>query len=300
MSVKSDFSLKTEELIDRFDTAWHRALSGEPVPVLEIALSETDSAEKNDAFLELLAIEFEYRLRRSEKIDPAEYNRRFPEHSKEIATLAAKLPEFSLKGDRLPTAIHAVDQPRHNASEDDAQAVRQLDQYQILEKIGEGAFGTVFRALDLQLGRSVAIKQPNSAVLTAEEEARFLSEARSAADLAHPGIVRVYSFGRNENKPYIVSEYVAGKTLQEWDASAIGRDFRQTAAIFRDVLIALQHAHERGVIHRDLKPANIILEQVPNAPQILKPRIMDFGLAKSVHRADIRTVDVCFWELLHI
>jgi WD40 repeat protein/tRNA A-37 threonylcarbamoyl transferase component Bud32/tetratricopeptide (TPR) repeat protein len=124
------------------------------------------------------------------------------------------------------------------------------------------------------LDRIVAIKVPRAGQLsTAEDEDRFVREARNAAQLQHPGIVPVYEVGRGDQFPYIVSEFVDGITLAD---ALTGRrfSFRESAHLIAQVASALVHAHAQGVVHRDLKPSNIMLTADND------PRVMDFGLAK--------------------
>ncbi len=149
-----------------------------------------------------------------------------------------------------------------------------LGKFQLLSVAGRGAFGTVYRARDLKLQRIVAVKLPRSGQLTSDEdEDRFVREARSVAQLQHPGIVPVYEVGRSETLPYIVSEFVEGITLAD-TLTARRFGFKESAQLIAQVAAALQHAHAHGVVHRDLKPSNIILTVDG------KPRVMDFGLAK--------------------
>ena len=149
-----------------------------------------------------------------------------------------------------------------------------LGKFELIEAVGRGAFGTVYRARDKQLQRIVAVKVPRSGQLvTSEDEDRFVREARNAAQLNHPGIVPVHEVGRSDTFPYIVSEYVAGVTLA--DALTDHRlGFREAVQLTAQVAEALQHAHAQGVVHRDLKPSNIMLTAEG------APRVMDFGLAK--------------------
>lgn len=149
-----------------------------------------------------------------------------------------------------------------------------LGKFELLGEVGRGAFGTVYRARDTTLERVVAIKVPRSGqLLTDEDEARFVREARSAAQLHHAGIVPVFEVGRSESFTFIVSEFVEGVTLSD---ALTARNFsiRESAELVARIARALQHAHERGIVHRDLKPSNIML----TSDGI--PRVMDFGLAK--------------------
>jgi tRNA A-37 threonylcarbamoyl transferase component Bud32 len=150
-----------------------------------------------------------------------------------------------------------------------------LGRFELLEELGIGSFGSVFRARDTELDRTVAIKVLRSGRLAGQEDIdRFLREARSAAGLKHPGIVALYETGQTgDGTYYLVEELVQGTTLAA--RLRAGRlPFRQGAELIAAVADALEYAHRHGVIHRDLKPANILLD-----PQG-RPHLMDFGLAK--------------------
>lgn len=149
-----------------------------------------------------------------------------------------------------------------------------LGKFDLLNIVGRGAFGTVYKARDTELQRIVALKIPRSGKLnSAEDEDRFIREGRNAAQLAHPGIVPIYDVGRSDNFPYIVSEFVEGVTLSD-QLTARRFSFRESAELIAQIANALEHAHRAGVVHRDLKPSNIMLTSED------KPRVMDFGLAK--------------------
>jgi len=173
-------------------------------------------------------------------------------------------------------------------------APRRLGKYELLEHLGVGAFGTVCKARDTELDRIVAIKIPRAGNLSSQEDVdRFLREARSAAQLRHPGIVSVFDAGQFDGTCCIVSEFVPGATLS--DRLSAGRlTFRQAAELIADVADALDYAHRNGVVHRDVKPSNIMLEMVEGRESRVesqasgsglstlspRPKLMDFGLAK--------------------
>jgi tRNA A-37 threonylcarbamoyl transferase component Bud32 len=152
---------------------------------------------------------------------------------------------------------------------------RRVGAFELLEELGGGSFGTVYRALDTELGREVAVKILRAGRLArAEDVERFLREARSAARLQHPGIVTLYEAKEtSDGVCYLVEELVRGQTLADRFQSG-PLDPRAAADLVAQVAEALDAAHKLGVVHRDVKPSNIILDADG------KPHVTDFGLAK--------------------
>ena len=148
-----------------------------------------------------------------------------------------------------------------------------IDHFELVDQVGMGHFGSVWKARDTDLDRTVAIKIPRRDQLNDEETELFLREARAAAQLKHPNIVGVHEVGRHQETVYIVSDYIEGANLQEW---LTGQRLtpRESAELVVKIARALEHAHQAGVIHRDLKPGNIMLDLDG------EPHIADFGLAK--------------------
>jgi tetratricopeptide (TPR) repeat protein len=147
--------------------------------------------------------------------------------------------------------------------------------FSLLNQIGEGSFGSVWKAWDSQLQRHVALKLPRIENLPARALAEFLRDAKAAAQLDHNNIVRVFDITQIEEQTAIVSELVEGIDLKVWLAKQKeSLTFRQTAELIAKIADALQHAHNRGVIHRDLKPGNVMLTAG------LEPKVIDFGLAR--------------------
>jgi serine/threonine protein kinase len=176
---------------------------------------------------------------------------------------------------------------------------RPLGKFRLLERVGVGAFGAVWRARDMELDRIVALKIPHASMLTSEADLeRFHREARAAAQLRHPGIVTVHDVQTLEGLPTIVSDFIDGVPLRDL-LEARRLKFREAAALVADVAEAVDYAHSMGLIHRDLKPGNIMVESVVRSPSSvgerrgesvigygldtteygLKPLVMDFGLA---------------------
>src|SRR5262249_39789388 len=137
-----------------------------------------------------------------------------------------------------------------------------------------GAFGTVYMARDPELDRTIAVKVPRLAELPGGDDLeRFLREARSVAQLRHPGIVPVHEVGQAGGVPFLVSAFVLGTTLAD-RLTARRPTFREAAELIAKLADALQYAHEHGVVHRDVKPSNVLIGEGGT------PHLTDFGLAK--------------------
>ncbi len=147
-----------------------------------------------------------------------------------------------------------------------------IGHYKILEKLGEGGMGVVYKATDTKLDRLVALKfLPDELTKSASDTARFVQEAKAAAALNHPSICTIHGIEESDGKQFIVLEFVDGQTLGEK-----GRSINQKQAIDIAIQIAdgLAAAHEKGIVHRDIKPDNIMIRKDGIA------LVMDFGLAK--------------------
>lgn len=153
------------------------------------------------------------------------------------------------------------------------------ERYEIIRLLGEGGMGAVFEARHRVLGRVVAIKvlKPDLA-LNEQFAARFLQEARSAAELHHKNIVELTDYGVDRNRPFMVMEYLKGESFDGLLHREGPLTVARTLAIMDPVLRALAMAHDRGIIHRDIKPDNIFLVDEPDGPPI--PKLVDFGIAK--------------------
>jgi hypothetical protein len=159
-----------------------------------------------------------------------------------------------------------------------------LGRFVLKEVLGQGAYGTVYRAHDPQLDRDIALKIPHKGVLVDERKVqRFLREARAGAQLQHPGIVPVHEAGKHEETYYIASAFIAGSTLRERIDKGRRLTQRDTAKLVAQLASALQHAHNKGIIHRDIKPQNIMLTARG------EPKIMDFGLARRDEGGPLQT-----------
>jgi serine/threonine-protein kinase len=152
--------------------------------------------------------------------------------------------------------------------------------YVILDLVGIGGMGRVYRAEQTNLGRTVAVKIIHPHLVGEENAAaRFITEARAASRLNHPNSVAVIDFGKTEDgQLYLVMEFLRGKDLARVQYEEGPLSFRRVVSILKQMLAALSEAHHLGIIHRDLKPENVILEPVRTGGDFVK--VVDFGLAK--------------------
>ncbi|HEX7150801.1 MAG TPA: protein kinase [Thermoanaerobaculia bacterium] len=146
--------------------------------------------------------------------------------------------------------------------------------YRLEEPIGKGAFGQVFRARDEMLGRTVAFKN-----LGPSGSSRFLDEARAVAKLDHPHIVPIYDAGVSDGNAFLVMKLIDGFGLERLIAAAAPMPRERVEAILRQVALALDHAHRKGIVHRDVKPSNILIEVRGESDHAW---LADFGIAKEV------------------
>ncbi|HKI18632.1 MAG TPA: serine/threonine-protein kinase, partial [Isosphaeraceae bacterium] len=253
--------MRRERVCDRYEDAWRR---GER-PCIDDFLAEVPESERPELTRHLVELEVHYRSASESSLrrESAEFQTEYPDP---IAAAFGKLEQSGDSGDRLP--------PKEDRPEAAPDLPRMFGRYRADTCLGKGAFGTVYLARDVELGRLVAIKVPN--VERAADSAcieSYLREARILARLDHPHVVPVYDVGRTgDGLCYVVSKYIEGTDL----AGRLKRgrpSLLESAGLVQVVAFALHHAHGHGLVHRDVKPANILIDATG------VPIVADFGLA---------------------
>ena len=262
--------LSTADRIDLLCDAFEVELLDGGVGI-EQYLQYFSGVDQRKLFEELLAVELECRDCADTTSPKLEYLKRFPEFAESIEQAFFRLAAPSNGQVTSATCERSV----HGGCF--------LDRFELLERIGAGASGEVWKARDIRLQRAVALKIPRSLDLSEGELQRFLREARAAARLRHPNIIGVHEVGKEGGVAYIVSDYVEGKNLRDKLRSepVSARSAAELCAVLAE---ALDYAHQAGVVHRDLKPANVVIDASD------QPHITDFGLAKLAD-AQLLTLD---------
>ncbi len=275
-----------DRLADRFEAAWR---AGQAVRI-EDYLSDVPEGDRSALLRGLLVLEMQLRSERGELWRRDEYRQRFPDAPHAVSAAFVLVQGHLTKNSRTGTAsleqrcrsgsssgcleyVSGTDRPNDTAVEA-PQFVPRLGRFELIERLGAGGFGTVWKAQDTVLKRWVALKIPRAGRLPDGDASLLLREARNAARLKHPAVVQVFDSGVQDGVAYIASEYVAGQSLRQHLREHRLTD-RRAAEIGCRIAEALAHAHDMGIVHRDLKPGNILLDEAGNA------YVADFGVAKT-------------------
>jgi serine/threonine protein kinase len=266
-------ALKLDQVCDRFETAWKEGRR----PQLEQFLGE--SSDSATTLRELLVLELSYRALQGETCRPEEYHRRFPGRAALIDEVFAELTSRStpiscaslVRPSAASTLPYGPGRVSRSSADTDTLASA-IGKYRLIERLGGGGQGEVFRAVHPNLpGRDVVIKWARQS-LDGPRQQQLLAEGQVLARLDDPGLVRVYDVDMCEGRPFIVFEYVAGRSLHDQMKQA-RPTFRQAAVLVGQLAGTLERVHQKGVLHRDLKPQNVLIDLAG------QPRLLDFGLA---------------------
>jgi serine/threonine protein kinase len=191
--------------------------------------------------------------------------------------LASELREFFANHDRMGRLARPLREPTAVAgSSVPGEKIHYFGDYEVLEEIGRGGMGVIYKARQVSLNRIVALKMILAGRLANESDIqRFHAEAEAAAKLEHPGIVPIFEIGQHGGQHYFSMGFVDGESLAK-KVSAGPFSPRRAAELVTQIAEAVHFAHERGIIHRDLKPANVLLDRSG------QPHVTDFGLAKEM------------------
>jgi serine/threonine-protein kinase len=264
-----------DQICDRFEDAW---MAGQR-PRMEGFLAEAAEAERPALLGELLRLEWHYRRQTGDSFAEEEYLQRFPEDAELIRAGFRK--EAVLAG---PAAAQVPADPEPGREPNKlAPDLPTIPGYEILGVLGRGAMGVVYKAWHKNLKRAVALKMILAGGHAGpEERARFRQEAEAVARLQHANIVQIFDVGEHQGLPYFSLELVEGGNLAQKLAGA-PQPAREAAQLLGTLARAMHAAHRQQIVHRDLKPANVLLTAEGT------PKITDFGLAKCLDRATVRT-----------
>jgi hypothetical protein len=270
-------------LCDEFDRAWQR---GTPRSI-EDCLGSADATWVPALREELLRVELECRVRRGEQPPVEEYRARFPECAgaltewlREAADAAGASPTGSPPAtgapstvDRLPTMETPSPAAVETAIPPTLPPV--LGEYELLERLGAGGMGEVYRARHRRLGKLVALKVLGQARLGCGEAlARFRREAEAVGQLDHPHLVEAHDAGEHDGVVYLVLKLIDGVDLQRLVKERGPLPADEACELVRQAALGLQHLHERGLVHRDIKPSNLMRTPAGTV------KVLDLGLAR--------------------
>ncbi len=240
----------------------------------------TDSLREN--LLEEALEEYMRRLDRGEAVDRDQFLAQHPALAAELRSYFAATDEverLQRQAEReSPAPAPSCSLPETSESLLGGEAGRRVGEYELLEQIGYGGMGVIYKARQVHLQRLVAVKMIRSDRLTAPVDVvRFRSEAEAAASLDHPNIAPIYEVGEHEGEHYFSMKLIEGGSLAQ-NLPRLAADLPAGVRVLSAVARAVHYAHQRGLLHRDLKPANILLDTES------RPYVTDFGLAKRLER----------------
>jgi len=269
-----------DRVCDRFEAAWQAGGR----PSIEAYLEDPRADREAFLFEHLLLLELDYRHRCGESPAAAEYLARFPQYAAVIAPVYADAAAGKALAD-TPTRDTATLQRLPEAEFGQPCTIcpgTKLGKYEVLEEIGHGGMGHVFKAMQPPLGRAVAIKvlwPPGR--MSPEALLRFQREVRLVSQLGHPNVVVTHDAGEHQGIPYLVMEYLEGSDLAALVRQRGPLAVTQAVDYILQAARGLQCAHQRGIVHRDVKPSNLWLDPTGRI------KVLDLGLARVLPSAQL-------------
>jgi hypothetical protein len=282
---------EVDSLCDRFEDAWRQGRR----PSIREWLHRAGGAARA-ALVELVRLDLEYRRKAGETATVEEYLTQYPELRNDPAALARlrgsaatmsslNAGQATMDGSPHPSEKHAGKKRESTDFLAPPQAPGELGRlggYRVLEVLGRGGMGVVFRAEDPKLQRQVALKAMLP-VLAASETSRerFLREARIAASVEHDNVVTIHQVGEDRGIPFLAMPLLHGESLDARMKRESRLPIGEVLRIGREAALGLAAAHHRGLVHRDVKPANLWLEEDTG-----RVKVLDFGLARAVNATE--------------
>lgn len=270
----------SSDLSDQIDYQYEDEIGDDEADYVD----DADAPSEHDQRLAVLMSQLTDRLHHGEDLSLETICFQYPEFALDLRLLWGTMVVAQVAG-----RVDSEDAARSSGSPDSGvwqlQLPVSLGDYELLEELGHGGMGVVYRARQTNLGRDVAVKMIlRGQLATAQDRRRFFVEAEATAKLNHPNIVPVYEVGEIEGRPYFSMQLIRGETLA---AKIVDGPLsnREAARIMIPICRAVNYAHEQGILHRDIKPSNILIDESG------RPRLTDFGLAKQagVHESLTRT-----------
>lgn len=274
-----------DRICDRFERTWK---AGQERPKVQEYLNGLDEPVRSALFRQLLLLDWDYRSRAGEAASAELYREQFPGDLTVITSVSNEIADASVDTLSLPDESGRLETPWNDTGTADVRLEATgpvgIGRYELLEEIGRGGIGVVFRGRDRVLGRELAVKVLGIDFRGRQQACRrFMEEARVGSRLQHPAIVPVHELGWfEERRPYFTMKLVRGQTL-----AALLRVRKDTSqdrprwlGILEQVCQALAYAHSKGVVHRDLKPSNVMVGAFGEV------QVMDWGFAKRLAGAD--------------
>jgi serine/threonine protein kinase/formylglycine-generating enzyme required for sulfatase activity/tetratricopeptide (TPR) repeat protein len=263
--LPSDILDVIDALCDEFEDSWKHGS-----PKIEAFLPRIAPTYRDQLLEHLIRLEADLRFREHDAPALDEYLQRFPDHPKIVQAGFDQFERRRVSGDAAPASTQTP------PSSEDEPLLTNIGNYRVLELVGRGNFGVVYKVRDPANGKVLAAKLLRSKWATIPEYRQlFLKEARHTLDFKHPGIVAVLAVEDHDGRPYLIQEYIAGGSLCPQTVRA-ERSHGQIADLMVYVADAVAYIHRQGLYHRDLKPDNILIDASG------RPRVADFGLAMHV------------------